>query len=628
MRLLYSLLFIILSFSSLLSDVTVSYTTANPTSTYLYLSDAECNKEAYDRAGIKSNTITDLSCPSFSYTGYTYTGVAEYLEVQGDVSLISNTSTTSKSLNSCQLSAGGVDIYYTIKTSGTCSYECNKVCPEGETLDPNTCTCIKPCVDELDGLDALEAPTTQCPSLIGDYVDLGYTDLTCTCPDPNNRMALYGKLPVWTPDNCLAPKILDETVSPATCSAPDPNDFCNDGEVYNIELDKCLPVDGNSSVSSKQDPTPEDLDKTFYSLDGCPTAGSPQPYVPIGYSKSSTPPTTSVSHYSDDGGGAPSNCDGFIWKCNYATKTFEKITYTISGNQCLASSQSFDGGYREPTEEDEAKSTNPCEEEIKLMKQICNNGYKGSCNHNGSYITGDTLECKEMPDEVDPTDCDFKWYESYNSVTKSCECDDGYSRSVWGICSKDLDSNATSDDINDKSNKDLKDALAKKELDSNSTSSSSKNIENSLSGIRGDLNTTNSLLSGIKGLLEGNGTVIGSSTNGDTGDDSNNTDSNSTDGDCLSKSTLQEMLDCYGGDFFKDGFMNPPEGFYDDNSINQVITFGSSCELETFTWNDGGITHEFPPRDFIESLPLEWMANFFIALLYISGIRSFLGTKQ
>ena len=100
--------------------------------------------------------------------------------------------------------------------------------------------------------------------------------------------------------------------------------------------------------------------------------------------------------------------------------------------------------------------------------------------------------------------------------------------------------------------------------------------------------------------------------------------SGGSDTDCMSKGSAAEIMDCLGSNPFPSDFMSVPTDWYDNSKIGLDITFGSSCQLETFTWNIGGEIKEFPPKEFIESLPLETVAGFFIALLYIGGLREFL----
>ncbi len=162
--------------------------------------------------------------------------------------------------------------------------------------------------------------------------------------------------------------------------------------------------------------------------------------------------------------------------------------------------------------------SNPCEDLFDKIEPTCADdeiisGYE-ECKHNGIDVINDTIKCVKItssdnPDVVKSSDCDEKWYESYNELTKSCMCDDGYTRSKWGVCSKNIDANATLEQKNTKEKNDLNDAVAKKVLDNNSSSSNSNSqTDNILSGLRRDLNGTNSLLKSILDKQDVNGTTI------------------------------------------------------------------------------------------------------------------------
>ena len=87
--------------------------------------------------------------------------------------------------------------------------------------------------------------------------------------------------------------------------------------------------------------------------------------------------------------------------------------------------------------------------------------------------------------------CDYKWYETFNTVTNICECNSGYTRNDFGICSVPLDSNATAAQQQADADKNAQDAREKEKNKSDlnssaNTSRSLENIENTLSGVRSD----------------------------------------------------------------------------------------------------------------------------------------------
>ncbi|WP_324170973.1 hypothetical protein [Sulfurimonas sp.] len=279
--------------------------------------------------------------------------------------------------------------------------------------------------------------------------------------------------------------------------------------------------------------------------------------------------------------------------------------------------------------------TNPCDDLYKNTLSSCNMathiviGYP-ECSHNGKKVTNDTIKCV-IPDDNErikkPDDCNTKWYEKFNESTKKCECQDNYKRNKWGECWKNLDSNSTKPEIDkdkkeqDKSGKEKE----KNEADKNATKraqTSNKNIEDILSGIRLDLNTTNSLLSNIND--KNTSSSSSSSSGGGKSEDSNT--SKPSDSDCMSKGSFKEILDCYKEASMPEDFFKTPKDWYKNNKLILDIELGSNCKLETFKWTMSNKVLEFPPRDFVTSLPLEKVAGFFIALLYIGGLRDFLKT--
>lgn len=159
--------------------------------------------------------------------------------------------------------------------------------------------------------------------------------------------------------------------------------------------------------------------------------------------------------------------------------------------------------------------SNPCNDMYDRLVPTCDvnqtlEGYP-ECKHDGNkVINPDVFKC--IADDLlqiatVQKNCDYKWYETFNTVTNICECNSGYTRNDFGICSVPLDSNATAAQQQADADKNAQDAREKEKNKSDlnssaNTSRSLENIENTLSGVRSDLNTSNSLLDGIKGLMD------------------------------------------------------------------------------------------------------------------------------
>jgi len=84
---------------------------------------------------------------------------------------------------------------------------------------------------------------------------------------------------------------------------------------------------------------------------------------------------------------------------------------------------------------------------------------------------------------------------------------------------------------------------------------------------------------------------------------------------------FSNFLDCFGE------MMTAPVGWAEDNAVDYDIDLGTQCYLETYDIKlseTSSKSYEFPPSDFIESLPLEKIASLMIAILYIMGFQTFL----
>ena len=141
----------------------------------------------------------------------------------------------------------------------------------------------------------------------------------------------------------------------------------------------------------------------------------------------------------------------------------------------------------------------PCDDMLSDLKSICDNGIEGSCSDNGLKITKDTLKCKDDIAKEKPQDCSNLWYEKFNNVTQKCECEDGYFRNSWGNCTLPDDSNASSQQIQAKHEKEAQEAR---------TRNKDKEDKKLKDNIDSKTDTTNSTLSRIANTLDDSNQVL------------------------------------------------------------------------------------------------------------------------
>lgn len=339
--------------------------------------------------------------------------------------------------------------------------------------------------------------------------------------------------PPYDETTCQAPKVLDTSVHPATCSAPaltcdEPNQVLNEDStacvcasnfINYLDRGQCLPDsngDGtpdfpSSTDDSDGDGTPDiqDPDSAFYGLCTGMNKFASATYYGKKYTK---------SYYDFKSETKFEFCGDYVGTdttgLDYVDGSYDIPDTNPSCIQKYCFIHNIDKQYFK---------SNPCDEEFDRVEPTCDvdeviSGY-AECTHNGLTITNDTIKCIKIndpdnPNITKPSDCDNNWYETYNTLTKQCMCDDGYSRNKWGICAETLDANATLAQIENKKSSDKQDAVIKNQLDNNSTFSSSnsnKSIFDSLSGIRRDNNLTNGLLSSINDKLDNNNPNSGDS---------------------------------------------------------------------------------------------------------------------
>ena len=377
--------------------------------------------------------------------------------------------------------------------------------------------------------------STECEDYVSPLTDKFANTGSLVCSD------CYS--PPWDSTTCVAPKVLvpsDIANEPPTCVLPaltcdKPNQIlnsdstaciCKDGTIDYLDRGHCLPdADGdgipefpNATADSDADGTPDiqDPDSPFYGM--CLNVDSYA--TPTFYGKQ-----YSLNYYDYFGEYRWDICGDKVDTGNTGL-TYVDGSYDLPDKNpsCVLKYcyiHNIDKKYFK---------TNPCDEKFDRIEPTCGDdeviiGYD-KCEHNGIDVYTDFIKCVKIndpksPDVINPSECDNNWYESYNSVTKSCMCDDGYSRNKWGNCTETLDSNATAEQIRTKEEQDKNDAVTKKNLENNtsfttnvnsSSDSSFKNAENTLSGIRQDLNNTNKILGNISKKLDSNSDSNTSST--------------------------------------------------------------------------------------------------------------------
>jgi len=227
--------------------------------------------------------------------------------------------------------------------------------------------------------------------------------------------------------------------------------------------------------------------------------------------------------------------------------------------------------------------SNPCDDMYDIKITQCSDsqvliGYP-ECRHNGNnVINPEVFKCvdnnsSENPKNQQPWDCIPAFNKIWDDSTKSCDCMDGYELSFYGSCKKILDSNATSEQIDNANNeaKNNSKEKQKEDFDRNNTLESNRhlsNIENILSSVSNDLNQSKSFLGSIKGLI---GKIVDSFDGNNSGLPSIDMESNLDDlksnySDLKSSiESLQNLL--------KNGLVNPiPSGSGGSCAYNNVIS--------------------------------------------------------
>ena len=164
----------------------------------------------------------------------------------------------------------------------------------------------------------------------------------------------------------------------------------------------------------------------------------------------------------------------------------------------------------------------PCMEALDALKLSCDlnfNEVSGVCYDDGLNFTYYTLDCSPKPSP--PPDCDRSWNEVLNTTTNECECASGYVENAYGDCWKsNIDENSTQEEIdddeeaqdlnNDEKKKEIKEEEQKQnDINSSIASNTLDNTRNdTLTGIRRDLNTSNKLLSLINDKLSDNNETV------------------------------------------------------------------------------------------------------------------------
>ncbi|MDD2790038.1 MAG: hypothetical protein PHU40_05160 [Sulfurimonas sp.] len=165
-------------------------------------------------------------------------------------------------------------------------------------------------------------------------------------------------------------------------------------------------------------------------------------------------------------------------------------------------------------------TTSPCETELNNLRNTCDlstHRIIGGCNDNGMIILSSDLECVLLP----PPECSAVHHLTLDANQTSCICESGYTMDSFGDCVQNLpDSNTTDpDDTNPDDTLGDNNSTAPIAQDGNTTTNQSLGrIEELLNAIRGDINSTNSILGDISSKLDRNSTTS----------DSNSSDSNTT----------------------------------------------------------------------------------------------------
>jgi hypothetical protein len=307
---------------------------------------------------------------------------------------------------------------------------------------------------------------------------------------------LYSNLSCYT-DNCSASLEPDYTLYGVPAVTP----TCENGQILDSNTNSCVCpsqttlLDGSCVPDNDGDSVPDSIDNDDDN-DGIPDEYDDEPFTPV------------QNTYEDcqqliRDKAVPCNTDYFDLNVN-CTYTQNNIPY-LTQNSCTP----------------KPDIANPCVvkwEQFKLTCIVPNTPNYLSCNHNGVTVINYDFECDQTgatPDTPIPTDCRLSQNQVWSEQLQNCVCDVGYTMNQYGSCWKDLEDNATAEQIKEDEKKQEeafldgqadKDSVDKTNQIADNTTAQTKslsNIENTLSGVRSDLNTTNDILSNIAKNLRG-----------------------------------------------------------------------------------------------------------------------------
>jgi len=254
---------------------------------------------------------------------------------------------------------------------------------------------------------------------------------------------------------------------------------------------------------------------------------------------------------------------------------------------------------------------NPCDTAYNKILNTCNldthtmDGF-AECTHNGMMVTNDTIKCVPKVNGVapaNPDNCYNTFNEVFNSTTQQCDCKSGYVRDSFGDCSLPLDVNATAKDkaIKNQQNATLAKEKAKAVLDRNTSKNqyiANQTQSDTLTALRNDLNSTNSLLNDMSSKLSND-----TASNGILGKLSNIYDAltgASANGHSLdyAKNNLGSAMTSYSFNF----------------------TTGTCGNVQTLSYNYYGHDMIFFSQDLLNKLPIATIKTAIIFIFTISGL--------
>lgn len=375
------------------------------------------------------------------------------------------------------------------------------MCPDGTIANSDHTECIEPCQSTPPPQGKSEIPVhrdtsdAMCQGAPGQYYFFEgqyYTNLECwkdNCGDPTDPFKVFGTI-INNP--CSAGQDIDNNTY--SCACPSGTSL----------------HDGSCQSDNDGDSVPDSIDNDDDN-DGIPDEYDDDPNTPI------------QNTYEDCNQlirdkAVPCNTDYFDLKVN-CTYTQNNVPY-LTQNSCTP----------------KPDIANPCVvkwEEFKLTCKEPNTPNYVSCNHNGISVINYDFECDQTgasPDTPVLADCRLSLNQVWSEELQNCVCDVGYTKNQFGSCWKDLEDNATAEQIKEDQKK-QEEAFLDGQADKESTDKTNKiadnstaqtqslsNIENTLSGVRSDLNTTNDILSNIVKNLRGLDSTESTSENGGISD--------------------------------------------------------------------------------------------------------------